>query len=114
MRAVTSAEEPAGTNTVISSGPRWGKGGSCASASRQMHPSRKSSALIQDLLDFDSAAFPGGADARKDHGERSRAALAVHLRRDLAADSAREFFQLLDDGIVLRAGDRLGAVAAAL
>ena len=57
MRAVTSADEPAGKSTVISSGPRCGNAGSCAAA-RTRNAKTANRAFMQHLLDLDTSPSP--------------------------------------------------------
>src|SRR5687767_9670217 len=118
MRAVTSADVPAGNSTVISTLPRLGKGTSCAIAGAAVAsstaPAINLSRIIQDLGDGDPAPLASGDDAGEQHGQRGRGALAVHLRLSLSAHRGGKLLELLDDRVVGPARHGVRAFTAAL
>ena len=113
MRAVTSAEEPAGNSTVISSGLRCGKSCALAAGSEE---AKNDQETFHVSISSTSTLRPSRADlmpARITASERGRA-LAVHLGLRLAAHRGGELVQLVDDGVVLLGGNPLRLVRAAL
>src|SRR5262249_35068196 len=122
-RAVTSADVPAGNSTVISIGPFWGNCVSCA----LVGAARAAPRTIQAAFIVSPVSIPGEDPGdlaaaplarRNDPGaydrERRGRRLAAHLRRTLPAHRLCELLELLDEGIVLLAGHRGRAAAAAL
>src|SRR5690348_10335658 len=109
-RAVTSAEVPAGNSTVISIGPFWGNScawaGSASAVPRTIHADLIALSLVpgEDFRDLDAPPLARRHDPRSYHGERPGGRLSVHLRRALPARRLCELLQLLDEGVVLRAG----------
>src|SRR5215471_19985715 len=126
-RAVTSAEVPAGNSTVISIGPFWGNCVSCAyvgaaSVANSTAPRTIQAAFMvspvsipgEDLGDLDAAPLARRHDPGAYDRERRGRSVAVHFRRALPAHCLGELLELLDEGIVLLAGHRGRAAAAAL
>ena len=113
MRAVTSAEEPAGKSTVISSGPLCGNGRFLCRDRESNQPNRKKQ-TSHVRTSFTSTRRPSRADlmpASSTASERG-AALAVHLRLAVAAHRGGELVELLDDRVVLLAGHGVRLVSS--
>src|SRR5262245_38594069 len=128
-RAVTSADEPAGKRTVISSTLLCGNGGSCASttpASGSKNAAASAARTVQDAVmtisqsivaddfrDLDAPAFTRRQNSRAHDRQRGRCAVTTHLRRAVSTHRGGKLFQFLDERVDLRAGnvDRFPATA---
>src|SRR5215470_9622260 len=118
-RAATSADEPAGNSTVISIGPFFGNGGSCASTepakvnSRTLASTARAppyayisdlrSILGENFRNFDSTPLACRHHASADYRERSSRCLAAHFGFANAPNCSGEFLKLLHQSVVLRA-----------
>src|SRR5258708_4311061 len=126
-RAVTSAEEPAGNRTVISTKPPGGSAGSCAVAAVARPRSAQTeiaailncfmafrSIVLEDFGDLHAAALARRADPGPDDGERSGGVFAADLRSAVPAHRGGELLELLRDRVVGLELDRDRTIAAAL
>src|SRR5215510_10385362 len=132
-RAATSAEEPAGNSTVISIGPFFGKGGSCAStepvkvnSSKLASTARAPIARITDLRlvlrlilgenfrYFDPTPLACRHDASSNYRERCGCCFTAHFGLANAPDGSSELLKLLHQSVVLRARYLRGLVFSAL